>query len=46
MENVKDRFIDEKTKIEYVRHGDYYLTNLVLSPEETNYKIRKYGRMN
>ena len=45
MENVKDRFIDEKTKIEYVRHGDYYLPNLVLSPEETNYKIGKYGRM-
>lgn len=45
MENVKDRFIDEKTKIEYVRHGDYYLPNLVLSLEETNYKIGKYGRM-
>ena len=32
MENVelKDRFIDEKTGIEYIRNGDYYLPNLVL----------------
>jgi hypothetical protein len=47
MENlkVKDRFIDEKTGIEYIKQGDYYLPNLVLAPEETNYKIGKYGRM-
>ena len=43
--NVKDRFIDEKTGIEYIKQGDYYLPNLVLAPEETNYKIGKYGRM-
>ena len=41
----KDRFIDEKTKIEYVRYGDYYLPNLKLSAEDTNYFIGKYGRM-
>ncbi len=45
MEQVKDRFIDEKTKIEYVRCGDYYLPNLKLSVEDTNYSIGKYGRM-
>ena len=45
MEQVKDRFIDEKTKIEYVRYGDYYLPNLKLSAEDTNYSIGKYGRM-
>lgn len=47
MENVKvkDRFIDEKTGIEYIKQGDYYLPNLVLAPEETNYTIGKYGRM-
>jgi hypothetical protein len=47
MENlkVKDRFIDEKTGIEYIKQGDYYLPNLVLAPEETNYKIGKYGKM-
>ena len=45
MEQVKDRFIDAKTKIEYVRYGDYYLPNLKLSAEDTNYSIGKYGRM-
>ena len=43
--NVKNRFIDEKTGIEYIKQGDYYLPNLVLAPEETNYKIGKYGRI-
>lgn len=28
---VKERFIDEKTGIEYIKKGDYYLPNLVLS---------------
>lgn len=47
MENkeLKDRFIDEKTGIEYIKQGDYYLTNLVLNSEDTNYKIGKYGKM-
>ena len=31
--------------IEYTKVGDYYLTNLVLPPETTNYTIRKYGRI-
>ena len=43
--NVEDRFIDARTGIEYIKQGDYYLPNLVLAPEETNYKIGKYGRM-
>ena len=47
MENkeLKDRFIDDKTGIEYIKQGDYYLTNLVLGSEDTNYKIGKYGKM-
>lgn len=45
MENVKDRFIDEKSGIEYIKQGDYYLPDLVLAPENTNYTIGKYGRM-
>lgn len=47
MENVKvkGRFVDEKTRIEYIKQGDYYLPNLVLAPKETNYTIVKYGRM-
>lgn len=45
MENVKDRFVDEKSGIEYIKQGDYYLPNLVLAPEDTKYTIGKYGRM-
>ena len=45
MKNVKDRFVDEKSGIEYIKQGDYYLPNLVLAPENTNYTIGKYGRM-
>ena len=34
MENkeLKDRFIDKKTRIEYTLVGDYYLPNLVIEP--------------
>ena len=45
MENVKERVIDEITGIEYIRCGDYYLPNLVMPKENTNYKIGKYGRI-
>ena len=47
MENVelKERFIDERTGIEYIRCKDYYLPNLVMPEENTNYQIGKYGRM-
>ena len=47
MENVelKERFIDERTGIEYIRCGSYYLPNLVMPKENTNYQIGKYGRM-
>ena len=47
MENVelKERFIDERTGIEYIRCKDYYLPNLVMPIENTNYQIGKYGRM-
>jgi len=26
-EELKERFVDEKTGIEYVRQGDYYIPN-------------------
>ena len=45
MENVKESFIDERTGIEYIKCGDYYLPNLVMPEENTNYQIGKYGRM-
>ena len=46
MENVelKDRFIDEKTGIEYIRNGDYYLPNLILA-EQKKIQLNKYGRL-
>ena len=47
MENVelKERFIDEKTGIEYIRCGNYYLPNLIMPMENTNYQIGKYGKL-
>ena len=47
MENIelKDRFTDEKTGIEYIRVGDYYIPNLVLNGTEKDIKLGKYGRM-
>ena len=46
MENkeLKERFIDKKTGIEYVRQGDYYIQNLVL-PKQKKIHLNKYGRM-
>ena len=46
MENIefKERFIDERTGIEYIRKGDYYIPNLVMPPRK-NIRIGKYGRM-
>ena len=46
MDNVelKDRLIDEKTGIEYIRNGDYYLPNLVLA-EQKKIQLNKYGRL-
>lgn len=46
MKNIelKDRFVDEKTGIEYIRNGDYYLPNLVLA-EQKKIQLNKYGRL-
>ena len=41
---LKERFIDEKTGIEYVKEGDYYIPNLVL-PKQRKIHLNKYGRM-
>ena len=41
-EELKDRFIDERTGIEYVKKGDYYMPNLYLEPEE-KITLNKYG---
>ena len=42
---IKDIFIDEKTKIEYVRIGDYYIPNLTLPKSRRTGNIGKYGRL-
>lgn len=46
MENVelKNRFIDEKIGIEYIRKGDYYMPNLVIEPQR-KINLNKYGRL-
>ena len=46
MENkeLKDRFIDKKTRIEYTLVGDYYLPNLVIEPQR-KIDLNKYGRL-
>ena len=46
MENkeLKEKFVDERTGIEYVRQGDYYIPNLVL-PKQKKIHLNKYGRM-
>ncbi len=39
---MKERFTENR--IEYVRNGDYYITNLTV-PDNKIYSIGKYGRM-
>ena len=41
---LKERFIDEKTGIEYIRKGDYYMPNLVLEPQR-KINLNRYGRL-
>ena len=41
---LKEKFIDEKTGIEYIRKGDYYMPNLVLEPQR-KINLNRYGRL-
>lgn len=41
-EELKDRFIDKKTRIEYTLIGDYYIPNLALEPQ-IKINLNKYG---
>ena len=47
MENkeLKDRFIDEKKGIEYIRKGDFYFPNLVDSASVNKSELGKYGKL-
>ncbi|MBR3696695.1 MAG: TnpV protein [Clostridia bacterium] len=40
---LKERYVDERSKIEYVLKDDYYVPNLTI-PKDTNYNIGKYGK--
>lgn len=42
---LKERFIDEKTGIEYIRKGDYYFPNLVDSASVNHNELGKYGKL-
>ena len=47
MENkdLIDRFIDEKTGIEYIKQGDYYLPNLIDTASVSATEFGKYVKM-
>lgn len=42
---LKESFIDEKTGIEYVKNGDYYLPNLIDTASVKAKEFGKYGRL-
>lgn len=44
-EELKERFIDEKTGIEYIKKGDYYFPNLVDSTSVKANELGKYGKL-
>ena len=47
MKNVelKERFIDERNGIEYIRKGDYYFPNLIDSVSVKANELGKYGKL-
>jgi len=42
---LKERFIDEKTGIEYIRKSDYYYPNLVDTASVNPNELGKYGKL-
>ena len=43
--NLKERFVDSKTGIEYVLKEDYYIPNIVAPSNIKNFRLGKYGRL-
>lgn len=43
--NLKEKFVDSKTGIEYVLQGDYYIPNIVAPENIKNFRLGKYGRL-
>ena len=44
-DELKERFIDKKTGIEYIRKGDYYFPNLTDSASVKAVELGKYGKL-
>ena len=44
-EELKERFIDGKNGIEYIRKGNYYFPNLVDSASINKSELGKYGKL-
>ena len=44
-EELKEKFTDEKTGIEYIRKGDYYFPNLIDSASVKANELGKYGKL-
>ena len=42
---LKERFIDEKTGIEYIRKGDYYYPNLIDTTSVNPNELGKYAKL-
>lgn len=42
---LKEKFIDDKTGIEYIRKGEYYYPNLVDSASVKANELGKYGKL-
>lgn len=42
---LKDNFINERTGIEYIRKGDYYMPNIKLAESKRTGNVGKYGRL-
>ena len=42
---LKEGFVDERIGIEYIRHRDYYIPNLVLPKPRRTGNVGKYGRL-
>lgn len=43
--NLKERFVDSKTGIEYVLQEDHYIPNIVAPSNIKNFRLGKYGRL-
>ena len=43
--NLKEKFIDSKTGIEYVLKEEYYIPNIVAPSNIKNFRLGKYGRL-